>query len=901
MGYNTNENKRHLITGILAHVDAGKTTLSESMLYLSGNIRNLGRVDHKDAFLDNNDIERERGITIFSKQAVMNYEDMVITILDTPGHVDFQAEMERSIQVMDYAILVVSGTDGIQGHTLTLWKLLKLYNIPVFIFINKMDQEGTIKEDILEGVKKEFETCCIDFSNITNINEMDEEWLENIAMTDEELLNEYVETGKIDEEKVKSAIAARNIFPCYFGSALKLNGVKEFMEGFKRFTKEKKYNNEFGARVYKIVRDNKGNRLTYLKVTGGGFKVKDILPTVNEKVNQIRIYSGEKYEVVNEVCAGEVCTVTGLTNTYPGMGIGTEKNQEFTVLEPVLTYQIDFLTEVNIHEMLTNLKQLEEEDPKLHVVWNEKNSKIYMQLMGEVQIDILKRIIWDRFKVRAEFGQGKVVYKETISTKVEGVGHFEPLRHYAEVHLLLEPLERGMGLKFDTNVSEDVLDKNWQRLILTHLEEKIHKGVLTGSDITDMKITLITGRAHQKHTEGGDFRQATYRAVRQGLMKAKNVLLEPWYEVKMELPLNLMGRVLTDIQKMHGETKSHETYGDKAVVKGEVAVSAFGDYMKEFLSYTKGRGRITCNLKGYKECYNQDEIVNEYGYDPETDLDNPADSVFCAHGAGFVVPWEKVDEYMHLESPLKEREDIEEVELKPIKRRPYESRIELTEEELDAIYMKTPDPVKRNYNASPVTIKATSKATVDEKWLEKKKEKANKEEYLLVDGYNIIFAWDELKELAEVNIDSAREKLADILSNFKGYRNCTLILVFDAYKIEGHIEEVTKYHNIYIVYTKEAETADQYIEKTVKKMNRKYDVTVATSDGLEQIIILGQGAQRLSALGLLEEVRMMEKEIRQEFLKKDPEDRNYLFDHLNKELLNEMETIRLGKNEETEK
>ena len=892
---NNVNNKRHLITGILAHVDAGKTTLSESMLYLSGNIRNLGRVDHKDAFLDNNDIERERGITIFSKQAVMNYEDMVITILDTPGHVDFQAEMERSIQVMDYAILVVSGTDGIQGHTLTLWKLLKLYNIPVFIFINKMDQEGNVKENILEELRKEFGSGCIDFSNVKDIDAMDEEWLENTAMCEEELLNSYLDTGSLYEDDVRSAIAARNIFPCYFGSALKLDGVKEFMEGFSRFTKDKEYNSEFGARVYKIARDNQGNRLTYLKVTGGGFKVKEILPTVNEKVNQIRIYSGEKYEMTEEVSAGEVCTVTGLTTTYPGMGLGTEKNQEFTVLEPVLTYQIEFLTEVNIHDMLTKLKQLEEEDPKLHVVWNDKNSGIYMQLMGEVQIEILKRIIWDRFKVRAEFGQGQVVYKETIKEPVEGVGHFEPLRHYAEVHLLLEPLERGMGLKFDTDVSEDILDKNWQRLILTHLEEKVHKGVLTGSDITDMKITIITGRAHQKHTEGGDFRQATYRAVRHGLMKAKSVLLEPWYEVKMELPIAVMGRAITDIQRMHGEAATPETDGDRAYITGEVPVSSFGDYMKEFLSYTAGRGRITCNLKGYKECYNQDEIVSEYGYDPESDMDNPADSVFCAHGAGYVVPWEKVEENMHLESPLKMRDDIKETEYKPIKRRPYESRIELTEEELDAIYRKTPDPVKRNYNASQVTIKATPKGPADEKWIEKRKNKANKEEYLLVDGYNIIFAWDELKALADVNIDSAREKLMDVMSNYQGYRNCTLILVFDAYKIEGHIEEVAKYHNIYVVYTREAETADQYIEKTVKRMNRKYDVTVATSDGLEQVIILGQGAVRLSAPGLLEEVKAMEKEIRQEFLKKDPEDRNYLFDHINKELLDEMEDIRLGK------
>ena len=893
------ENKRHLITGILAHVDAGKTTLSESMLYVSGNIRNLGRVDHKDAFLDNNVIERERGITIFSKQAVMKRNDMVITLLDTPGHVDFQAEMERAIQVMDYAILVISALDGIQGHTLTLWKLLKLYNIPAFIFVNKMDQNGTCKEDILRELVKEFGSGCIDFSNLKNLEDMDEEWLENTAMCDENLLNDYLESGNIDEELLKDAIIKRNIFPCYFGSALKVQGVEEFMDGIERFTVQKQYSDQFGARVYKISRDNQGNRLTYMKVTGGSFKVKDILPTVNEKVNQIRIYSGEKFEVVNEVSKGEVCTVTGLSTTYPGMGLGTELNQEFTVLEPVLTYQVELPPDVDNNTMLTKLKQLEEEDPKLHVVWNEKNSKIYMQLMGEVQIEILKRIIWDRFGVRAEFGQGQVVYKETIKYKVEGVGHFEPLRHYAEVHLLLEPLERGMGLKFDTDVSEDVLDKNWQRLILTHLEEKQHKGVLTGSDITDMKITVIAGRAHQKHTEGGDFRQSTYRAVRHGLMKAESILLEPWYEVKVEVPVNLMGRVITDIQKMHGDTGVPETDGDKVKITGEVPVSSFGDYMKEFLSFTGGKGRMTCNLKGYKECYNQEAVVEEIGYDPEADLDNPAGSVFCAHGAGYVVPWEKVEENMHVESPLKIREDVQTETYRPIKRRPYESNIELTKDELDAIYQKTILPTKRNYNTSPVTIKAAPKGDPDPKWMEKKKNESLKEEYLLVDGYNIIFAWEELKALADVNIDSAREKLADIMCNYQGYKKCNLILVFDAYKIEGHIEEITKYHNIYIVYTKEAETADQYIEKTVKKMNRKYNVTVATSDGLEQIIIMGQGAVRLSALGLLEEVKEMEKEIRQEFLNKNPEDKNYLFDHMDESLISEMEKIRLGKDKKS--
>ena len=890
-----NTKMKQLVTGILAHVDAGKTTLSESILYTAGTIRKMGRVDHQDAFLDTFELERERGITIFSKQAVFSWKDMNLTLLDTPGHVDFSAEMERALQVMDYAILVISAPDGVQGHTVTLWRLLKQYHIPVFLFINKMDQDGTDKEVVLDELKRRLDSSCIDFDGIDNLKDASEEWLENLSMCNESMIEEYLENGALSLTSVQNAIADREVFPCYFGSALKLKGVEEFMEGFRTFTAEKEYPESFGARVYKIARDDQENRLTYMKITGGKLKVKEILPGMDEKINQIRIYSGAKYEMVKEVSAGSVCAVTGPASTYPGQGLGEEQSSDMTVLEPVLTYQLILPPECDVHRMLLNLKQLEEEEPQLHIVWEEELGEIYVQLMGEVQIEILKSIIWERFHVAVQFGAGNIVYKETIARPVEGVGHFEPLRHYAEVHLLMEPQERGTGLTFAADVSEDILDKNWQRLILTHLEEKEHKGVLTGSPITDMKITLITGRAHQKHTEGGDFRQATYRAVRHGLMKAENVLLEPWYEFQMEMPSKCVGRAMTDIQKMTGKFEHPQQDGDTSILTGSAPVSLMRGYQSEFLSYTGGHGRMFCSLKGYEVCHNQEEVVSTRNYDPEADLENPTGSVFCAHGAGFVVSWDQVEEYMHLESPLKERkEELGVTQFIP-RPAPSKSRIELTEEELDAIYSRTPDPV-RNYNTSPVTVRAKEKGTPDPKWEERKVKK--QDEYLLVDGYNIIFAWDELKELSEINIEAARDKLMDILCNYQGYRQCTLILVFDAYKVQGNPGEVQKYHNIHVVYTKEAETADQYIEKTVRQMGRKYDVTVATSDALEQVIILGQGAKRMSAAGLYEEVRMMEKEIRKEFLGKMAPDKNYLFDHLDEELAEHMEKIRLGKNGE---
>lgn len=886
--------KRVLNVGLLAHVDAGKTTLSESILYQSGAIRNLGRVDHQDAFLDTDEMERERGITIFSKQAVLTWKDTEITLLDTPGHVDFSAEMERVLQVLDCAVLVISGADGVQGHTETLWKLLTRYGIPVFLFVNKMDQEGTDRGKLLAELKSRFSEGCIDFGRVETGAE---EVIEEIAVCDEQTMEEYLEKGSVAAASIRRLVAERKIFPCYFGSALHLQGVEELMNGICTYQMQKEYPAVFGAKVYKIARDGQGNRLTYLKVTGGTLKVKDVIGENGDKVNQIRVYSGEKYELLSEADAGKVCAVTGLAETYPGQGLGAEKDSELPILEPVLTYRIILPDDCNVHTMLRDLKLLEEEEPELHVVWIEKSQEIHVQLMGDVQIEILQRIIKERFGVLVEFGEGSIVYKETIAAPVEGVGHFEPLRHYAEVHLRLEPGERGSGIQFDSECSEDVLDRNWQRLVLTHLEEKEHKGVLTGSVITDMKITLTSGKAHLKHTEGGDFRQATYRAVRQGLKKAESVLLEPYYEFRIELPSENVGRAMTDIQNRFGKFEAPETLGEMTVLTGIAPVSTLSGYQKDVIAYTGGRGRISLTLKGYDLCHNQEEVVAARGYDSELDLANPTGSVFCAHGAGFVVDWDEVEEYMHMERTLDQtgEEGLAEVTLP--KRR--HSSIELTQEELDAIYVRTPDPVKQNHG--PVTVCAKEKdrepgsAYTDPKWERRRREKEGRQEYLLVDGYNIIFSWEELRELSEKDIGAARGKLADILSNYQGYRKCTLILVYDAYKVEGNPGEVMKYHNIYIVYTKEAETADQYIEKTVRRIAKDAAVTVATSDGLEQVIILGQGANRMSAPGLKEEIERTLAEVRGEHLGKKGSVGNYLFDYLDEETAEEMEKVRLGK------
>lgn len=886
--------KRVLNVGLLAHVDAGKTTLSESILYQSGAIRNLGRVDHQDAFLDTDEMERERGITIFSKQAVLTWKDTEITLLDTTGHVDFSAEMERVLQVLDCAVLVISGADGVQGHTETLWKLLTRYGIPVFLFVNKMDQEGTDCGKLLAELKSRFSEGCIDFGRVETGAE---EVIEEIAVCDEQTMEEYLEKGSVAAASIRRLVAERKIFPCYFGSALHLQGVEELMNGICTYQMQKEYPAVFGAKVYKIARDGQGNRLTYLKVTGGTLKVKDVIGENGDKVNQIRVYSGEKYELLSEADAGKVCAVTGLAETYPGQGLGAEKDSELPILEPVLTYRIILPDDCNVHTMLRDLKLLEEEEPELHVVWIEKSQEIHVQLMGDVQIEILQRIIKERFGVLVEFGEGSIVYKETIAAPVEGVGHFEPLRHYAEVHLRLEPGERGSGIQFDSECSEDVLDRNWQRLVLTHLEEKEHKGVLTGSVITDMKITLTSGKAHLKHTEGGDFRQATYRAVRQGLKKAESVLLEPYYEFRIELPSENVGRAMTDIQNRFGKFEAPETLGEMTVLTGIAPVSTLSGYQKDVIAYTGGRGRISLTLKGYDLCHNQEEVVAARGYDSELDLANPTGSVFCAHGAGFVVDWDEVEEYMHMERTLDQtgEEGLAEVTLP--KRR--HSSIELTQEELDAIYVRTPDPVKQNHG--PVTVCAKEKdrepgsAYTDPKWERRRREKEGRQEYLLVDGYNIIFSWEELRELSEKDIGAARGKLADILSNYQGYRKCTLILVYDAYKVEGNPGEVMKYHNIYIVYTKEAETADQYIEKTVRRIAKDAAVTVATSDGLEQVIILGQGANRMSAPGLKEEIERTLAEVRGEHLGKKGSVGNYLFDYLDEETAEEMEKVRLGK------
>ena len=894
MGEQSEKIKKNICMGLLAHVDAGKTTLSESILYQSGAIRNLGRVDHQDAFLDTDEMERERGITIFSKQAVLTWKDTEITLLDTPGHVDFSAEMERVLQVLDCAVLVISGADGVQGHTETLWKLLTRYGIPVFLFVNKMDQEGTDCGKLLAELKSRFSEGCIDFGRVETGAE---EVIEEIAVCDEQTMEEYLEKGSVAAASIRRLVAERKIFPCYFGSALHLQGVEELMNGICTYQMQKEYPAVFGAKVYKIARDGQGNRLTYLKVTGGTLKVKDVIGENGDKVNQIRVYSGEKYELLSEADAGKVCAVTGLAETYPGQGLGAEKDSELPILEPVLTYRIILPDDCNVHTMLRDLKLLEEEEPELHVVWIEKSQEIHVQLMGDVQIEILQRIIKERFGVLVEFGEGSIVYKETIAAPVEGVGHFEPLRHYAEVHLRLEPGERGSGIQFDSECSEDVLDRNWQRLVLTHLEEKEHKGVLTGSVITDMKITLTSGKAHLKHTEGGDFRQATYRAVRQGLKKAESVLLEPYYEFRIELPSENVGRAMTDIQNRFGKFEAPETLGEMTVLTGIAPVSTLSGYQKDVIAYTGGRGRISLTLKGYDLCHNQEEVVAARGYDSELDLANPTGSVFCAHGAGFVVDWDEVEEYMHMERTLDQtgEEGLAEVTLP--KRR--HSSIELTQEELDAIYVRTPDPVKQNHG--PVTVCAKEKdrepgsAYTDPKWERRRREKEGRQEYLLVDGYNIIFSWEELRELSEKDIGAARGKLADILSNYQGYRKCTLILVYDAYKVEGNPGEVMKYHNIYIVYTKEAETADQYIEKTVRRIAKDAAVTVATSDGLEQVIILGQGANRMSAPGLKEEIERTLAEVRGEHLGKKGSVGNYLFDYLDEETAEEMEKVRLGK------
>lgn len=870
-----------LVTGILAHVDAGKTTLSEGILFLAGNIKKPGRVDHKDAFLDNYGLERERGITIFSKQAVINWKDTVITLLDTPGHVDFSAEMERTLNVLDYAVLVISGTDGVQPHTSTLWRLLKRYNIPVFIFVNKMDIAGRDNKDLIEELKNKLDDGCINFSDGKDV-----EFYENIAMSDEEVLDYYMEKGTIDDNNIRKLISERKVFPCFFGSALKIQGVEEFMDGFGTYTIPVKYGSKFKAKVFKISRDTQGQRLTYLKVTGGSIKVKERIG--EEKIEQIRIYSGEKYKTADIAEAGMVCAVTGPKNTYPGECLGAEEEAGLPVLEPVMAFTVIPEDGTDSHTLLSKLKILEEEEPQLNIVWNEKLKETNVALMGEVQLEILQRIMLERFNIKISFGQGNIVYKETITNTVEGVGHFEPLRHYAEVHLLMEPGERGSGIVVSSACKEDYLDRNWQRLILSHIEEREHPGVLAGAAVTDIRITLVAGRAHLKHTEGGDFRQATYRAIRQGLMQAHNLLLEPYYSFRLEVPAGCVGRAVNDIQRMEGTFEGPVAEGDMQVLSGTAPVSLMSGYMAEVSAYTGGQGRLSCSPGGYMPCHNGQEVVERTGYNPDEDTENPAGSIFCSHGAGFYVPWEEVKNYMHLEAVYKDTGNIEEGRAegteeeynyintgKEIKASAitYNGTLE-EDKELEAIFERTFGAVNKKFksdtegNFGYEARKRRKKKEPDEEYLEnlaryKKNKYKDVKQYLLVDGYNIIFSWEELNELSKVSLDAARNRLMDILCNYQGYKQCILILVFDAYKVKGNPGEVIKYHNINVVYTKEAETADMYIEKVTHEIGRKHNVTVATSDALEQMIVAGEGAKRMSAREFLEDVERISERIKE--------------------------------------
>lgn len=848
---------KKLAVGILAHVDAGKTTLSEGLLYTCGALKKLGRVDHQTAFLDTDFQERERGITIFSKQAVLPLEGLEITLLDTPGHVDFSSEMERTLQVLDYAILVVSGSDGIQGHTRTLWKLLQAYHIPTFLFVNKMDLAGVDPKALKEQLRSLDEGCVPFEGERTPL-------YEQAALCDEGVLERYLADGTVSDGELAVLIRARKLFPCYFGSALKLEGVAEFLDGLARYTIAPRFPASFGARVFKISRDPQGNRLTHLKITGGALKVKAPLSgplaqgeSWSEKVDQIRIYSGAKFRTADQVEAGAVCAVTGLSHTYPGQGLGAASAAQAPVLEPVLTYQVLLPQEYDPHSALAKLRLLEEEDPQLHVVWNDVLQEIHLQLMGEIQLEVLRRLLEERFALSVSFGPGNIVYRETILAPVEGVGHYEPLRHYAEVHLLLEPGPRGSGLLLDSRCPEDMLERNWQRLILTHLAERVHLGVLTGSPLTDVKITLIAGKAHLKHTEGGDFRQATYRAVRQGLMQADSLLLEPWYQFQLELPAELVGRAMADIQRMGGSTLPPEHRGEEAILTGSAPVARLRDYPQEVAAYTKGRGRLFCTLKGYEPCHNQQEVVAALGYDSQRDVAHPADSIFCAHGAGFVVKWDQVRDHMHVESPLKVRPSQSQHSALPPRVTPAYSGSLAQDKELLAIFERTYGPIRRrDFLPQPKPARQSLSPT--------RREISPRDlgpEYLLVDGYNIIFAWEELQAVARDNLDAARQMLMDLLSNYQGFQKSVVILVFDAYKVPRSTGEVVKYHNIYVVYTKEAETADAYIERATYEIGAHHRVKVATSDGAEQLIILGHGALRLSAAAFKAEVTRVSGEI----------------------------------------
>lgn len=896
---------KNIVAGILAHVDSGKTTLSEAMLYQAGQIRKLGRVDHQDTYLDTDSQEKDRGITIFSKQAELAYADMHIALLDTPGHVDFGTEMERTLQVLDYVVLVINGMDGVQSHTETLWKLLERYGIPVFIFVNKMDMTGYDRDYLMDNIRHRLSDGCVDF--------LCEDSGEQIAMCDEAMLEHFLETGANDEQDVVNAIAGRKLFPCYFGSALKNEGVSELLDGMNRYVVEPVRGEEFGARVFKIGRDDKGERLTYMKVTGGVLKLKDVLTLRNsqgeeshEKVNQIRVYSGAKYDMVTRVPAGCVCAVPGLVNTYGRQGIGACLDGELPSLEPVLSYKVMYPTDVDAVTMVSKLRLLEEEDPQLQVQWNETAGEIYIKVMGQVQLEVVAQMVRDRFGIAITYGQGRISYKETIAAPVMGVGHFEPLRHYAEVHLLLEPMENGSGMCFDSICSEDVLDKNWQRLILTHLQEREFRGVLTGSPITDMKISITAGRAHQKHTEGGDFRQATYRAVRQGLMMAESVLLEPVYAFKIEVPQEYAGRVLADIVKMSGTMDGQEISGETTVITGHAPVYTMREYYSELTAFSRGTGRLQVDIDGYQPCHNTEEVLAERHYDPELDRFNPSSSVFCAHGAGYLVDWYDVYENMHVkEDPgfeisgqLGYTEDGYAMDIPVNRPGKSVSEMSITDEELSEIFART---FGGDYKDKDVALngrfrRTTSEYKVNGQYNKSQsrdrqpgngplvgsrpadrgiatpgafKRRKSGEDYVIVDGYNVIFAWDTLRELSEHNIDSARGKLMDILSNYQGYMNCHLIVVFDGYKVKDNKGERFPYDDIEVVYTKEGETADAHIEKLTHEIARKHKVTVVTSDGLEQIVTMGQGAIRMSSRDFKLEVERVNEHLRENYLKND--------------------------------
>lgn len=844
---------KKIVLGILAHVDAGKTTLTESMLYLSKTIRHLGRVDHGDAFLDYNSQERDRGITIFSKQAIFNWNDCQITLIDTPGHVDFSTEMERTLQVLDYAILVISGIDGIQNHSETIWKLLKHYHVPTFIFINKMDSIYANKDKLLNDLKDQFDENCFDFENL------DENFYETIALNNEKLLDYYLEHQTLTKEMIIDEIYQRNLFPCFFGSALKIEGIDTFLNEFTNYVKEKQYPKQFQARVFKITHDKQGNKLTHLKITGGSLKVKEQVG--NEKVDQIRIYSGDKYQLVNEVYAGDICAIKGFKNFEISQGLGNESTVNTPILSPYMDYRIILPENCNQHEALEKLLLLSKEDPQLHINYNNQSKEIHVELMGEIQVEILKNIICERFNLDVEFDHGNIIYKETILEPVEGVGHFEPLRHYAEVHLLLEPGKPGSGLEFAVDCKENVLATSYQRLVLSHLKEKEHIGVLTGSLITDMKITLISGRAHLKHTEGGDFREATYRALRQGLKATKSILLEPYFKFSLEIPVEYLSRAIYDIETMNGTFKLSKEQDEMAYLTGKAPVSKMQNYQSEVTSYTKGKGRITLQIDGYYPCTNQEEIISKINYDSESDLENPTGSVFCSYGAGFNVKWDEVENYMHIPYQFKPKNENKE---KKIEKTTYSNE----DEELENIFIRTYGPIKQHQTTTPAK-KIISNTTY--KYMP---------ECLLVDGYNIIHSWPELKELAKDNLDAARTRLIDIMCNYQGYKKCILILVFDAYKVKNNLGSSYKYHNIYIVYTKEAQTADMYIERTTHELASKYNITVATSDALEQLIVLGQGGKRISSRELRLEVERLDKEKLEEYRRKQAKGYNYLLEDI---------------------